>query len=51
VTPQVRALAVDELASFLVRDATENWTGAEQSFFGREKGEQPPQLVVTLAAG
>jgi hypothetical protein len=33
---------------FLIRDAAEGETGFEQGFFGREKGEQPPQLAVTF---
>jgi hypothetical protein len=32
---------------FLIRDATEG-QDAEQQFFSREKGEQPPQLVITF---
>jgi hypothetical protein len=32
---------------FLIRDATEN-QDAEQQFYAREKGENPPQLVVTF---
>jgi parallel beta-helix repeat protein len=32
---------------FLVRDATEN-QDAEQQFYSREKGESPPQLVLTF---
>ena len=34
---------------FLIRDAAEN-QDAEQQFFSREKGESPPQLVVTFGA-
>ena len=34
---------------FLVRDAAEN-ADAEQQFNSREKGENPPQLVITFAA-
>jgi hypothetical protein len=34
---------------FLVRDATEG-QDAEQQFYSREKGEQPPQLVITFKA-
>ena len=33
---------------FLIRDANEN-QDHEQQFFSREKGENPPQLVVTYA--
>jgi hypothetical protein len=32
---------------FLIRDATEG-QDAEQQFFSREKGENPPQLVITF---
>jgi hypothetical protein len=32
---------------FVIRDAEEN-ADAEQQFHAREKGQQPPQLVVTL---
>jgi hypothetical protein len=32
---------------FLIRDAVEGGSGAEQSFFSREKGENPPTLVVS----
>ncbi len=32
---------------FLIRDASEN-QDAEQQFFAKEKGEQPPQLVLTF---
>jgi hypothetical protein len=32
---------------FLIRDATEG-QDAEQQFYAREKGESPPQLVITL---
>jgi hypothetical protein len=32
---------------FLIRDATEN-QDAEQQLYAREKGESPPQLVVTF---
>lgn|GEM_PF-4547002 len=34
---------------FLVRDATEEVTGSEQQFHSREKGENPPQLVITFS--
>jgi hypothetical protein len=49
VTTQVQAM-YDESAlyGFLLRDATENGSGAEQQFFSREKGENPPQLVVSF---
>ena len=32
---------------FLIRDATEN-QDAEQQFHAREKGETPPELVLTF---
>lgn len=34
---------------FLIRDAAEEGTGSEQQFHSREKGENPPQLIVTFA--
>ena len=33
---------------FLIRDAVEGNSGAEQQFHSKEKGETPPQLVVTF---
>jgi hypothetical protein len=33
---------------FMVRDAAEN-QDAEQQFHSREKGEDPPQLILTFA--
>lgn len=36
---------------FLIRDANENGSGAEQTFHSREKGQNPPQLVLTFAPG
>jgi hypothetical protein len=36
---------------FVLRDTVEDGSGFEQSFFAREKGERPPQLVLTMAAG
>jgi hypothetical protein len=33
---------------FLIRDATESGSGFEQQFHSREKGEQPPQLVLAF---
>jgi hypothetical protein len=33
---------------FLIRDATES-QDAEQQFHSREKGDNPPQLVLTFA--
>jgi hypothetical protein len=35
---------------FLIRDANED-ADAEQQFYSREKGESPPQLVVTFRSG
>jgi glucosylceramidase len=50
VTAQVRAMYESGLNNgFLVRDAVEN-ADAEQQFYSREKGESPPQLVITFAA-
>jgi hypothetical protein len=35
---------------FLIRDASENnRNGYEQQFHSREKGENPPELVITFA--
>jgi hypothetical protein len=50
VTAQVRAMyETGANHGFLVRDAAEN-ADAEQQFNSREKGENPPQLVITFAA-
>jgi hypothetical protein len=35
---------------FLIRDATEN-ANAEQQFHSREKGQNPPQLVIRFGPG
>jgi parallel beta-helix repeat protein len=34
---------------FLIRDATESGSGSEQQFHSREKGENPPELVISFA--
>jgi hypothetical protein len=50
VSAQVRAMHESGANhGFLVRDATEN-ADAEQQFYSREKGENPPQLVIRFAA-
>ena len=50
VTAQVQAMYAAGNHGFLIRDAQENdLAGDEQSFFSREKLEQPPQLVVCFA--
>jgi glucosylceramidase len=50
VTAQVRAMyETGSNHGFLVRDAAEN-ADAEQQFHSREKGESPPQLLITFAA-
>jgi CSLREA domain-containing protein len=49
VTSQVQAM-YDAGANygFLIRDSVEGESGAEQQFHSREKGENPPQLVITF---
>jgi hypothetical protein len=49
VTAQVQAMYSDANHGFLIRDAVEG-QDAEQQFHSREKGENPPQLVVRFAA-
>jgi hypothetical protein len=51
VTTQVQAI-YDASANhgFLIRDAVEGNSGAEQQFHSREKGENPPELVIRFAA-
>jgi hypothetical protein len=50
VTDQVRAMyQAGANHGFLVRDAAEN-ADAEQQFYSREKGENPPGLLLTFAA-
>jgi hypothetical protein len=34
---------------FLIRDATEGGSGSEQQYHSREKGENPPMLIITFA--
>jgi hypothetical protein len=42
------AIQAGDTASFVIMDARENIGNAEQSFFAREKGERPPQLVLSF---
>ena len=46
VTAQVQAMYAGANDGFLIRDMVESTAGAEQQFHSREKGENPPQLVV-----
>ena len=47
ITQQARdASASGGALGFVVQDALEESTGVEQSFFSREKGESPPQVVI-----
>jgi large repetitive protein len=48
VTAQVQAMYLEANHGFLIRDAVEA-EDAEQQFHSREKGENPPQLVVRFA--
>ena len=49
VSDQLRAmLDLGVNHGFLIRDAAEGGTGAEQSFHARDKGESPPQLIIRL---
>jgi hypothetical protein len=48
VTSQVQAMYVEANHGFLIRDSVEG-QDAEQQFHSREKGENPPQLVVRFA--
>jgi hypothetical protein len=50
VAGMVQAMYTGGNNGFLVRDATEN-QDAEQQFHSREKGSEPPQLVVQLGSG
>jgi hypothetical protein len=51
VTSQVQGMfAAGANHGFLIRDAVEGDSGAEQQFHGREKGENPPQLVITFGS-
>jgi eukaryotic-like serine/threonine-protein kinase len=50
VTAQVQAIYdADANHGFLIRDADEGNSDAEQQFHSREKGETPPQLVIRFA--
>ena len=49
VTAQVQAMYVEANHGFLIRDSVEG-QDAEQQFHSREKGQNPPQLVVRFAA-
>jgi hypothetical protein len=48
VTTHVQAMYNETNHGFLIRDATESGSGFEQQFHSREKGEQPPQLVLAF---
>ena len=48
VTEQVRAMYAEVNNGFLIRDSVES-ADAEQQFHSREKGENPPQLVLVYA--
>jgi hypothetical protein len=48
VIAQVQAMYAGANDGFLIRDTVENTAGAEQQFHSREKGESPPQLVLTF---
>jgi hypothetical protein len=48
VTAQVQAMYLEANHGFLIRDSVEG-QDAEQQFHSREKGENPPQLVVRFA--
>jgi hypothetical protein len=50
VTSQVQSMYSEANHGFLIRDAVEG-QDAEQQFHSREKGQNPPQLVVRFAAG
>jgi hypothetical protein len=50
VTAQVQAMYdISSNHGFLIRDATEGNSGSEQQFHSREKGENPPVLVISFA--
>jgi hypothetical protein len=50
VTPQVQAMhEAGTSHGFVIRDMVEGGSGMEQSFHAREKGENPPQLVIRYA--
>jgi hypothetical protein len=46
---QVQAMYSGQNHGFLIRDQSESGSGFEQSFHAREKGENPPQLVLRFA--
>jgi hypothetical protein len=49
VTSQLQAMyAAGTNNGFLIRDSVEGNSGAEQQLHSREKGENPPQLVITF---
>jgi hypothetical protein len=49
VTSHVQAMYSGTNTGFLIRDATENGPGMDQSFNSREKGaDNPPQLVINF---
>jgi hypothetical protein len=48
VATQVQEMYAGANDGFLIRDAIESSGGAEQQFHSREKGETPPQLVLTF---
>jgi hypothetical protein len=50
VTDQVRAMYAGVNHGFLIRDASEGELGAEQQLYSREKGENPPELVIRFVA-
>ena len=49
VTSQVQAMYTDGNHGFLIRDSVES-QDAEQQFHSREKGENPPQLLIRFMA-
>lgn len=48
VAEQVQGMFMGGNYGFLIRDATEGGSGAEQQFHAREKGEYPPLLIITF---
>jgi hypothetical protein len=52
VASQVQTMYdIDANHGFLIRDASEGGSGSEQQFHSREKGENPPMLVISFAPG
>jgi hypothetical protein len=49
VASQVAAMYTSANHGFLIRDAGENYTGPEQTYHSREKGDNRPELVITFA--